>query len=48
MGKFIPLVVYHKLNVCSAPKKLKMSLNEFLGDNSQLTEALLSAYYFLN
>ena len=49
MGQFSSLVVSPKLNVCSAPKKgQKMSLNEFLGDNSQLTEDLLSAYNFLN
>jgi hypothetical protein len=40
---------YHisPLIVCSAPKKgQKMSLNEFLGDDSQQTEALLSACNF--
>ena len=38
-----------QLIVSSAPKKgQKMSLNEFLGDDSQQTEALLSACDFLN
>jgi hypothetical protein len=47
MGQFSPLVVSPKLNVCPAPKKgQKMSLNEFLVDNGQQTEALLSAYNF--
>jgi hypothetical protein len=51
MGQFSPLLHIvcriPQAKCYSAPKKgQKMSLNEFLGDNSEQTDALLSAYNF--